>query len=156
MRGRKPKTSALKMFEGNPGRRSLNKNEPKPAVETPECPVHLDDEAQAEWNRITPDLHTLGLVARVDRAALAAYCQAWSRWVKAEEMLNSTGGVACHAFFSQAQARCHVVPKVFGILGGNHFSDDTSDRHRPNLREECIRPLNTPKTLASKTELRLF
>jgi P27 family predicted phage terminase small subunit len=62
-------------------------------VQTPECPVHLDDEAQAEWNRITPELNTLGLIARVDRAALAAYCQAWSRWVKAEEMLKSTGPV---------------------------------------------------------------
>jgi P27 family predicted phage terminase small subunit len=67
------------MFEGNPGKRALNQNEPKPAVQTPDCPVHLDDEAQAEWNRITP--------------ALAAYCQAWSRWVKAEEMLKSTGPV---------------------------------------------------------------
>ena len=93
MRGRKPKPSALKMFEGNPGKRALNQNEPKPAVQTPDCPVHLDDEAQAEWNRITPELSTLGLIARIDRAALAAYCQAWSRWVKAEEMLKSTGPV---------------------------------------------------------------
>ena len=76
MRGRKPKPSALKMFEGNPGKRPLKQTEPNPTVETKECPVHLNDEAQAEWNRITPDLHTLGLVARVDRAALAAYCQA--------------------------------------------------------------------------------
>ena len=58
------------------------------------CPVsHLDDEAQTEWNRITPELSTLGLITRIDRAALAAYCQAWSRWVKAEEMLKSTGPV---------------------------------------------------------------
>jgi hypothetical protein len=48
IRGRKPKLTALKMFEGNPGKRALNRNEPKPAVQTPECPVHLDDEAQAE------------------------------------------------------------------------------------------------------------
>jgi phage terminase small subunit len=81
--GRKPKPSALKMFEGNPGKRALNQNEPKPPIETPECPVHLDDEVQAQWNRITPELTTLGLISRIDRAALAAYCQAWSRWVKA-------------------------------------------------------------------------
>ncbi len=93
MRGRKPKPSALKKFEGNPGKRALNQNKPKPAVQTPDCPVHRDNEAQAEWNRITPDLNTLGLTARIDRAALAAYCQAWSRWVKAEEMLKSSGPV---------------------------------------------------------------
>ncbi len=44
------------MFEGNRGKRALNQNEPKPAVQTPECPVHLGDEAQAEWSRITPEL----------------------------------------------------------------------------------------------------
>ncbi len=93
MPGRKPKPSALKMFEGNRGKRALNQNEPKPAVQTPECPVHLDDEAQAEWSRITPELSTIGLIARIDRAALAAYSQAWSRWVKAEEMLKPSGPV---------------------------------------------------------------
>jgi P27 family predicted phage terminase small subunit len=77
-------------MEGNPGKRTLNQSEPKPAVQTPECPLHLDDEAQVEWSRIPPELNTLGLFTRIDRAA---YCQAWSRWVKAEEMLKSTGPV---------------------------------------------------------------
>ncbi|MEQ8198694.1 MAG: phage terminase small subunit P27 family, partial [Clostridiaceae bacterium] len=29
-RGRKPKPTAIKVLEGNPGKRPLNKNEPKP------------------------------------------------------------------------------------------------------------------------------
>ena len=29
-RGRKPKPTAVKVLEGNPGKRSLNTNEPKP------------------------------------------------------------------------------------------------------------------------------
>jgi P27 family predicted phage terminase small subunit len=93
MRGRKPKPMALKMFEGNPGKRALNRNEPTPAVQTPGCSLRLDHEAQAEPNRITPELRTLGLLSRIDRAARAAYCQAWTRWGKAEEMFRSTGPV---------------------------------------------------------------
>jgi len=32
MAGRKPKPTALKIIEGNPGKRPLNKNEPKPDI----------------------------------------------------------------------------------------------------------------------------
>lgn len=32
-----------------------------------------------------------GLLSRLDRAALAAYCVAWSRWVEAEKQLKSEG-----------------------------------------------------------------
>ena len=35
----------------------------------------------------------LGLVTEVDKAALAGYCQAWARWVEAEEQLTRFGAV---------------------------------------------------------------
>ena len=41
-----------------------------------------------EWNRITKQLMALGLLTEVDRAALAAYCQCWARWVLAEEAMR--------------------------------------------------------------------
>ena len=34
-RGRKPKPTAVKQLEGNPGKRQLNANEPKPAARAP-------------------------------------------------------------------------------------------------------------------------
>ena len=36
-RGRKPKPTAVKVLEGNPGKRSLNTNEPKPVKKAPRC-----------------------------------------------------------------------------------------------------------------------
>lgn len=48
-RGRKPKPTAVKVLEGNPGKRSLNTNEPKPQKKTPRCPAWLEAEAKKEW-----------------------------------------------------------------------------------------------------------
>ena len=36
-------------------------------------------------------LEPLGLLAEMDRAALAAYCQCYSEWVQADETLNREG-----------------------------------------------------------------
>ena len=84
MAGRKPKPTKLKLIAGNPRKRPLNDREPEPKPGIQECPTHLDEEARAEWERIAPELSAMGVLARIDRAALAAYCQAWSRWVKTE------------------------------------------------------------------------
>ncbi|GKY89888.1 phage terminase small subunit P27 family [Sinisalibacter aestuarii] len=56
----------------------------------PRCPSHLSDAARKEWRRLATPLHEAGLVTLADRAALAAYCQAWARWVEAEEHLRKT------------------------------------------------------------------
>lgn len=84
-RGPPPKPTALKLIAGNPGNKALPKGEPKPKVEMPSMPKHLSAEARAEWERLGPVLVRLRLLTRLDRAAFAAYCQAWARHVQAEE-----------------------------------------------------------------------
>jgi P27 family predicted phage terminase small subunit len=91
MRGRKPTPTPLKILSGNPGKRPLNTAEPRPRSTAPSCPKHLDKEARREWNRISKELHRLGLLTVIDRATLAAYCQAWSRWLKLEAIVQRTG-----------------------------------------------------------------
>jgi phage terminase small subunit len=83
MRGRKPKPTHLKLVQGNPGRRPLNKQEAKPRRTVPTCPGHLNAVARREWRRVVPLLAECGLLTEVDRAPRAAYCQAWGRWVEA-------------------------------------------------------------------------
>ena len=83
MSGPTKKPTKLKILEGNPGKRQLPREpEPKPAM--PSCPSHLKGVAAKEWKRITPELYVLGLLTQIDRAALAAYCAAYGRWVDAE------------------------------------------------------------------------
>lgn len=88
MVGRLPKPTALKELEGNPGKRALNKNEPKPSG-IPTCPSSLDATAKREWTRISRELIAIGLLTSVDRAMLAAYCDAWSRWSQATNELQA-------------------------------------------------------------------
>ena len=90
---RKPKPTALRLIEGNPSRRPLNKDEPKPAPVTPKCPRHLNAAAKAEWKRTAKKLHKLGLLTEIDRPQLALYCQAWGRWIEAEDALKEHGTI---------------------------------------------------------------
>ncbi len=94
MAGRKPKPTNLKLLQGNPGKRKLNKNEPKPTAKTiPRPPAHLDVVARSEWRRVAPKLFAIGLLTPVDRSALAAYCVAYSKWVEAERAIRDRGMV---------------------------------------------------------------
>jgi P27 family predicted phage terminase small subunit len=90
MRGRKPKPTRLKLITGNPGKRPINPREPKPATGVPTCPAHLNPSAKAEWKRLARQMHVLGMISELDRAALAAYCQAYGRWAEAERKLKET------------------------------------------------------------------
>ncbi len=90
-RGPAPKPTRLKALAGNPGKRPLNRHEPQPKPGLPRCPAQLSEEAKREWKRISKELDRLGLLTVLDRAALSAYCQAWGRWIEAEERLRQHG-----------------------------------------------------------------
>ena len=93
MRGRKPKPTLLKTLEGNPGKRPLNDREPVPPDGIPDCPDFLTDEARAEWFRTAKVLKEMQLLTLADRAALAAYCTAYGRWVEAEKQVQKYGTI---------------------------------------------------------------
>ena len=72
-RGRKPTPTAIKELEGNPGKRPLNQNEPKPKKTAPSCPKWLDKEAKKEWRRLAAKMEQMGVLSEVDMAAFAGY-----------------------------------------------------------------------------------
>jgi P27 family predicted phage terminase small subunit len=88
--GRKSKPAHLKLLEGNPSKRPIRRAvEPPPA--RPNCPRWLPVEGRREWARIVPVLDNLGLLSVVDRATLAAYCDAWARLREASEDVTRRG-----------------------------------------------------------------
>ena len=86
-RGPRAVPTKLKILRGNPGKRPLDKSEPKPDIAIPDPPKHLGKTAIEEWDRISKQLYDLDLLTKVDRAGLAAYCVTWERWVHAEQRI---------------------------------------------------------------------
>jgi P27 family predicted phage terminase small subunit len=89
-RGPRPIPTHLRVLQGNPGHRPLNRDEPQPLIpdECPDPPEFLTGYAADEWWRVGAELHRLGLLTIVDIAPLAAYCNAYERWRTAEESLK--------------------------------------------------------------------
>lgn len=93
----KPKPVVLKLLEGrghgtDSGGRAV-KNVPAFTRAAPEAPQWLPPAASAEWDRVVPELDRLGILKTIDRAALAAYCMAWDRFVDASAIVAREGMV---------------------------------------------------------------
>lgn len=87
--GHNAKPTALKVVQGNPGKRPLNDAEPQPAeLEDLEPPKGLDVYGKQAWRRNVPVLRRLKLITEADVDALAAYCMAYSRWRRANIALR--------------------------------------------------------------------
>ena len=74
-----------------PDRRRKNEPTPEPGIPSP--PDLLAGEALKEWNRVTGELHKVGILSHLDLAVLSTYCQAWARWLDSEKNLAGTGPV---------------------------------------------------------------
>lgn len=138
-RGPAPKPTHLKVLEGNPGKRPLNKNEPKPKPVAPKCPTWLDKEAKREWKRVAPELEKLGLLTIVDGTALAAYCQAYSRWAAAEKVLTTEGMTyETETGYIRQRPEVGIVQKYLNLIRGfcAEFGLTPSARSRMTLPGE--------------------
>lgn len=86
----------LKILRGTTRDDRVAPDAPKPPTEIPTKPKHLSAEAAREWKRITVELAVLGLLTRIDRAALAMYCTAWGRHLRCEALIAKSikeGGI---------------------------------------------------------------
>jgi len=97
-RGRKPKPTAQRKLEGNPGKRALPIDEPvlppaAPEADAPPLELLGDLVAQAEWSRLAPMLRTAAVLTEADRGALIALCQQWSRYLEANRNVALAGMV---------------------------------------------------------------
>lgn len=98
MKGGKPKPTALKRLEGNPGKRPLNQHEPvmqeaTDAFDQPPSELETDRVAGAEWQRLAPILRRSKTITEADRGALLSLCQQWSRYLEANKSVATAGMV---------------------------------------------------------------
>ena len=129
-RGRKPKPTALKVLEGNPGKRPLNDHEPIPPKGEFKCPSWLLPEAKKEWKRLASSLEAMGVLTMADLTAFAGYCQAYARWKEAEEFITQHGSIA-QQNLKIMQSFCSdfgLTPATRArIIAGGGGSEDVSD-----------------------------
>lgn len=137
-RGRKPKPTHLKLLQGNPGKRPVNKREPKPRPIAPSCPSWLSAEAKKEWAVIAPELERLGLLTIIDGSALAGYCQSYARWKQAERVLDKDGFTReTESGFLQQRPEVSIAQKSLGLVAKFlvEFGMTPSSRARLTLPE---------------------
>lgn len=89
--GNAPTPTALKMLRGNPGKRRVNRDEPRPGPSRGDCPAWLDDPARALWGAYAPTLIRLGLLTELSEPAFAALCESWSLYRAAAQQVREDG-----------------------------------------------------------------
>lgn len=144
MRGRKPTPTHLKVLHGNPGRRPLNRREPKPERAIPTCPSHLCPTAKTEWKRLAQQLFALGVITLLDRAVMAGYCQAYGRWVEAERKLKETpallkmpsGYVQQNPWLTISNKQLELMHKYMSELGLSPVSRTRVETRIPGIRSK--------------------
>ena len=77
------KTDAVKILEGNPGKRPLS-TAPQ-ATGSPVKPAELDCVASKFWDQTVPELVRLGIAKAADQPALVAMCELWACYRYAAE-----------------------------------------------------------------------
>jgi P27 family predicted phage terminase small subunit len=115
----------LKILRGNPGRRKLPGDEPRPKVGAPHCPSFLDATAKSIWRALAPELARLGLLTIVDGGALAGYCQAWAEFEIATKTLRKegrffkteSGYLAPHPAVAQQRSALTAIRAFAGLFG---------------------------------------
>lgn len=91
-KGPRPKPTHLKVIEGNPGKRPLPDNEPRPhKPERPIAPSWLSDDAKKEWQYIVPRLDDMGILTKIDRTNLEVYCEAVATFREATHWVRERG-----------------------------------------------------------------
>jgi P27 family predicted phage terminase small subunit len=91
MAGRRPKPTAIKTLQGNPGHRPLNDKELVAPKGEPEMPKGMLPAARREWKNIVPLLMKLGVLSQIDGKALAAYCDTFAHMEKSRKDIEKYG-----------------------------------------------------------------
>jgi P27 family predicted phage terminase small subunit len=89
--GRPPKPTELKVLTGNPGKRPLPINEPKPKpiVNQIDPPAWLNDHGVVTWRRLFPVLKNINLITEADIESFTMLCQSYGVWVESEIALKN-------------------------------------------------------------------
>src|SRR5262245_44732260 len=91
MAGRRPKSRALKLVTGNPGKRQLRDDEPDTVPGWPDKPATLSKAASEEWDRLAQLLEDEQRLTKADRAHLLGAVMAYDAALETRKKLKGRG-----------------------------------------------------------------
>lgn len=87
-----PKTPThLRLVKGNPSKRAINKNEPKPPSGVPPIPKHFDKRGKYWFKRMGEELDAVGVMSTLDAKALELLVEAYTEYRHHCEVLDKEG-----------------------------------------------------------------
>ncbi|WP_447215654.1 P27 family phage terminase small subunit, partial [Citrobacter pasteurii] len=76
-----PKTPThLRLVRGNPSKRPINTNEPKPPKGVPPVPKHFDKQGKYWFKRMAEELDAIGVISQLDGRALELLVEAYTEY----------------------------------------------------------------------------
>lgn len=124
--GRKPKPTNLKVLQGNPGHRPINRNEPKPTpLSSVDPPGWLSDDAKKVWTDAAGDLARIGILTTADIEVFSVGCEFYALWMRAMERVNNgeatgvsrEGNEVVGSWFKIARESAKVAMSVYTEFG---------------------------------------
>ena len=91
--GRKSLPTNLKVIQGTDRKHRINKDEPKPKSDNLVMPKGMSVKAVECWGEVSKNLKQAGILTNLDNHALMLYCEAYARWVDANDNLKLEGVV---------------------------------------------------------------
>lgn len=89
-----PKTPThLQLVRGNPSKRAVNKNEPKPPSGVPPTPKHFSKQEKYWFKRMGDELDLVGVITKLDGLALEQMIAAYIEWRTHRDLLEVEGWV---------------------------------------------------------------
>jgi P27 family predicted phage terminase small subunit len=92
--GRKPKPTAIHELNGFPGKRKLNRHEPKPRRSIPLPPAHLSEPVREAWKKLAVKVHRMGVLTEADGWALEELSETYVEVVALRQAIARDGRTA--------------------------------------------------------------
>jgi P27 family predicted phage terminase small subunit len=108
----KPTPTVLKLIRGNPGKRAINTNEPKPPRGIPKCPAHLDTKAKTAWKKLCQRLDQMGVLTLADEYALEILCSVYARIRDLQKAVKLYGATTYETTSTAGDLTVKAYPEV--------------------------------------------
>jgi P27 family predicted phage terminase small subunit len=137
----KPVPTALRLIQGNPSKRAINKTEPKKVSANLKVPGHLDPIAKTQWKNLAKTLDELGVLSQTDLSALEQCCETYARIRRLRIVIKKLGGTAYESVKPDGEVLWKAYPQVAQL-------ERAETNHKAYLTEIGLTPSSRSKIQA--------